>query len=288
MKQLQDNDGTDKHTRAIFYHTNRCQEGTDALFQTLLKEGQEKRATLKNAARLVEDKDEELSVLSSEVSATELEVERLVLDIASDLKKLDRKSPQLNAFKSVFSEKGGSDTIIRPEGESQLASLTSFMTRLNKFTDQPLIKETYAALEAGIKLFKEKLKSKRVEEERREQLFTEELLARKAIRQQLISAHGRLKDLFQADPDQAEAYFLSDPRAGSSVISNAEERGRVQAKAEYLLLLLDSKALAIDEDKKKEILASDTTLLDLWFGRTLGASTLEDIFIEEDPTLPLE
>ena len=132
MKQLQDNDGTDKHIRAIFFHSNRCQEGSDPLFQNLAREGQEKRAILKNATRLVEDKDEELSVLSSEVSATELEVERLVLDIASDLKKLDRKSPQLNAFKSVFSEKGGSDTIIRPEGESQLASLNAFMTRLKK------------------------------------------------------------------------------------------------------------------------------------------------------------
>jgi hypothetical protein len=282
MKQLQEADGTDKHLRAIFFHTNRCQERTDDLFLALAAEGLAKRTALRNAARSVEDKDEELSVLSAESSATELEVERLVLDVASDLKKLDRKSPQMNAFKQVFSEKGGSDTVIRPEGESQLTSLTSFMTRLRKFSDQPLLKETYTELEASIQIFKEKLKAKKAQEEKRDQLFTEEILARKAIRQQLNSAHGRLKDLFQADPDQAEAYFLSDPRAGSSAIANAEERGRVQAKVDYLLKLLDSKAIVLTEEKKKEIMTTiDATLLDAWFTRALVASSLDTVFIEE-------
>lgn len=283
MKQLQETDGTDKHLRAIAYHISRCKEGQDTLFVTLTKEAQDKRLALKKASRLVEDKEEDLSVLSAEVSAAELEVERLVLDAASDLKKLDRKSPQLNSFKQVFPEKGGSDAVIRPEGESQLSSLNLFMTRLKKFADQPLLQDTYNAFEGAIKTFRDRLTQKKEAEEKRDQLFTEEVLARKAIRQQLTSAHGRLKDLFQADPDQAEAYFLADPRSGSSALANAEERGRIQAKAEYLIKLLDSKALLLSEEEKKKLSSKEVEKLDQWFAKALAASSLEEIFPKEEP-----
>jgi hypothetical protein len=46
-----------------------------------------------------------------------------------------------------------------------------------------------------------------------ETLFAEELEFRRALREQLASAHGRLRDLNRARPVLAERYFLRDGTA---------------------------------------------------------------------------
>jgi hypothetical protein len=278
MRRLQKNDGTDRHLRAARYHSRRCREkkAEAQFFEELLEESEAKRQALLEKARAVEDKEDELIELTADADGAELSLEDTVRDIADDLGKADRRSPELGAYAKVLPR--GVGGVINPEGESQMTAIVAFRSRLNEFKDHPLVQPSLAALDTAIHTLRLRLDSKRACEEALAALFAEEQALRTKVREQLNGAHGRLSTRYQSNPSLADRFFIKDARAGSSAVSRAEERGRAAGKAESFLTLLEGKGIAVPEEEKSKILETlDIAKLERWFAKAITETTLAAI-----------
>jgi hypothetical protein len=72
-------------------------------------------------------------------------------------------------------------------------------------------------------------------------------------------------------PTWAEKYFEQGRQKGA-------EEGRRMGRAEYLLRMLDSRGLHVDDKARQRILScTDTATLDQWFERALNATQLSDV-----------
>ena len=280
MRRLQKNDGTERHLKVARYHSRRCRERLDdALFKTLLEEIEQHRMGLRAKARGLEDLEDELTDLTADVDAAELSLEEQVRDLFDDLAKLDRKNPELGAHGKVFPR--GLGGVINPEGESQLGAIAAFRTRLGEFAGQPSIAPSIKGLDLSINNFKQKLEAQKKGDERYAAGFTEEQMARTAVREQLNSAYSRLGDRYKSNPDYAERFFPKDARAGASALSRAEDRGRAQGKAETLLRLLAHRAIPVpQEDKDKVLAVVDVAKVEQWLERALTETSLAAILAE--------
>jgi NTP pyrophosphatase (non-canonical NTP hydrolase) len=280
MRRLQKNDGTERHLKVARYHSRRCRErGEDSLCKVLFDEIEQARQALRSKARNLEDIEDELTDLTADVDAAEIALEEQVRDIFDDFAKLDRKNPELGAHGKAFPK--GLGGVINPEGESQLAAIASFRTRVSEFNAYPGVQHSIDALDVSIANFKQKLEAQKQGEERSAEAFTQEQLARTSVREQLNSAFSRLGDRYKSNPDYAERFFPKDARSGSTALSRAEERGRAQGKAESLLRLLESKKIPVPQEDKEKILgANDIDKQDLWFGRALSETNLAAILAE--------
>jgi hypothetical protein len=280
MRRLQKNDGTERHLKVARYHSRRCREKLDdGLFKTLFDEIEQRRMALRHKARGLEDLEDELTDLTADLDASELTLEEQVRDLADDLAKLDRRNPELGAYGKAFPK--GLGGVINPEGENQIAAITAFRTRLGEFAAHPAVAPSIKGLDVSISNFKQKIEAQKKGDARYAEAFTEEQMARTAVREQLNSAYSRLGDRYKSNPDYAERFFPKDARTGASAISRAEDRGRSQGKAEALLRLLEHRAIPVPlEDKDKLLATIDLDKISLWFERALTETTLAAILAE--------
>jgi hypothetical protein len=182
--------------------------GGTPLHGTLHKEMGPLVAALKIKVREVEDFDDTDVEATAGADAAEIAVENLIRDLDADLAKLDRADPTLNAQRSVFP--GGFGQVIDPEGDAQLDVLPALKVRLGAFKAHPVITEHFARLEEAEAALKIALTAGDAADTKIEALFAEEQAARHAIRVQLESAYGRLRDLYKTRPALAEAFFLKE------------------------------------------------------------------------------
>jgi len=208
MRRLRSADGTAVHRRAARYHLAKCRAGQAPLFAALRAEMTGKYTDLKAKQRAVEDAEDDATDAIAEVDSAEVAFENLLRDIDADLAKLDRADPALNAQKTVFPEGYGKE--IEPEGDVQLTVLPALRTRLAAFQGKPGIATALQSFDKAEATFRAALAAKQKATAKVEALFTEEQAARRAVREQLESAHGRLRDLFKARPALAEAFFLHE------------------------------------------------------------------------------
>src|SRR5512132_827936 len=134
--------------------------------------------------------------------------------------RLDRLDPTLNAQRAVFPE--GFGQVIDPEGSAQREVLPALKVRLGAFQSHPEIASQLVRLDAAEATFTTALAAADATGTRVDVLFAEERAARQAIRVQLESAHGRLRDLYKSRPALAEAFFLNE---GGSRRAKKEEEG---------------------------------------------------------------
>lgn len=208
MRRLRPTDGTTVHRRAAIYHLSRCLTGGTPLHGALHQEMKPLVAALKAKAREVEDYDDTDVEATAASDTAEIAVENLIRDVDADLARLDRADPALNAQRAVFPE--GFGQVIDPEGDAQLGVLPALKVRLGAFKAHPVIAAQLDRLDAAEAALKIALAAGDAAETRTDALFAEEQAARQAIRVQLESAYGRLRDLYKTRPALAEAFFLKE------------------------------------------------------------------------------
>ena len=208
MRRLRPTDGTTVHRRAAIYHLAQCKTGKDPLHGTLHAEMRARIDALKAKAREVEDCDDADVEATAEADRAEITVENVVRDTDADLAKLDRLDPTLNAQRAVFPE--GFGQVIDPDGDAQLGVLPALRVRLAAFESHAEIAAQLARLDAAEAALRVALAASDAAETKVDALFAEEQAARLAIRMQLESAYGRLRDLYKARPALAEGFFLKE------------------------------------------------------------------------------
>lgn len=102
----------------------------------------------------------------------------------------------------------GFGAVIEPEGDKQIDVLPVLHAKLEPYKNEPWLSGSLAKLTAAETAFKAALAAEDAAYDAREKAFALELTARAAVRAQLTSAHGRLRDLYKARPAQAEMFFL--------------------------------------------------------------------------------
>jgi hypothetical protein len=208
MQRLRESDGTPVHRRAARSHIRRCKKGTAPLHATLAVEMTAKLNALILQSRAVEDLEDEAVDADADMDAAELAFENVIRDLDADLAKVDRSDATLSAQVTTFPE--GYGAVIDPEGAAQLAVLPTLKVRIKPFKDDPTIASALAKLDATTEIFKLTLKAVTAAEENVEVGFAIELSERAAIREQMESAYGRLRDLYKARPALAEAFFSKE------------------------------------------------------------------------------
>ncbi|MDI3283169.1 hypothetical protein [Polyangium sp. 15x6] len=210
MRRLRPTDGTSAHKRAAGYHCTKVKTGNTKLHAELHEEMSLKLADLKAKARAHEDAEDDAVAASATSDAAEIALENVIRDIDGDLAKVDREDQTLNARTTVFPEGYGKE--IDPEGASQLKTLDALRDRIAKFSGHPLVAAMLAKFDAAHEAFKKAIEAEEAAEDAVEAAFQAELDARRAIREQLESAYGRLRDFYKARPALAETFFLKEGR----------------------------------------------------------------------------
>lgn len=208
MRRLRTTDGTTVHRRAARYHMAKCLQAAAPLLSDLHAEMAGKYTTLQLKAREVEDAEDAAIDATAEADATEIALENMIRDIDADLAKLDRANPSLNAKKTVFPDGYGKE--IAPEGAVQLTVLPALRVRLACFLASPGVGAALKKLDKTEAAFQAALGVKANAQANVDALFEEEQVARQAVREQLESAYGRLRDLYQSRPALAEQFFVRE------------------------------------------------------------------------------
>jgi hypothetical protein len=129
-------------------------------------------------------------------------------DLHQDLGRLDRDNPALNLQLSVFPD--GLGESLEPKGQAQLDTVMSLMDRLKSNQAQQKVAEVLKKLEQASAALQGALDAEEKTERATERIATEEAEARKAVREQLNSAHGQLRAFFKTNPARAERFFLRE------------------------------------------------------------------------------
>jgi hypothetical protein len=206
MQRLGDKDGTTLHRKVLRFHMRKLKSVKSTLHQTLHDQGGAALLTLKTMARGHEDAIDDETDAEADLDTAELAFEDAVRDLDGDLEKLDRKNPGKDARHAVFPS--GFGEVIDPDGAEQLTTLPAFHARLAPYEQEPMLAAAVANLADAETAFKLALAAVATAADATKTAFAEELKARAAVRQQLESAHGLLRDFYKARPAQAEKFFL--------------------------------------------------------------------------------
>lgn len=208
MRRLRPTDGTPQHKRCARYHSGTLAANGGALHLTLRGEMLPLLAALTAAERAVEDAEDALVDAQAAEDYSEINIENLIRDIDADLGKLDRQDASLNARATVFPDGYGAE--IDPESEAQLKRLTPLRARLAKFDNIPVIHDFLVQFDAATTAFTNAIKATDNADTLVNTLFVVEVDVRRAIREQLESAYGRLRAFYKSAPARAEAFFLRE------------------------------------------------------------------------------
>ena len=206
MQDLRETEGSAIHRRALRFHMAKCSGGAVPLLAQLHAEASAVYAELKNKERDSEDADDDLVAATADMDTKEIVLENAIRDIDGALDSFDRQYPEKNARGTVFPE--GFGAIIEPEGEKQLHVLPALHVRMEPFQNEPWLAAPLGKLATAESAFKLALDAEDAAAGAAAAAFAEELGARAKVREQLRSAHGRLRDLYKARPARAEQFFM--------------------------------------------------------------------------------
>jgi hypothetical protein len=218
MKRLRDSDSTSKHRRQVRFHMARC-KGEGPLHDKLHAEASLVYAALRAAARDCEDAEDAAVAASGVADRAEEQVEDVLRDIRAEASQLDRANMGLMAERTIFPK--GLTPEIKPIGAAQLDVLTALRVRLAPYAKEEGMSEVVGRLdkaEAGLRAALDAETAANAEVER---CFAIEREARRAVREQLASAHARLLDLYRAQPILAERFFLRAKASASKKETDA-------------------------------------------------------------------
>ena len=237
MRRLRETDGSPSHRRHGRYHMAQCRD-VGPTHNQLRGEMSPLFTGLKAAAQACADAEDAAVDTMADLDRAEVRIENAIRDIDAEAEKLDRSDATLNARKAVFPQGFGAE--IDPEGEAQLGVLPALRVRLAPFAAKGGMPAAIAELDLAEAGLRAAVLADAGAEEEVERRFAEELAARSAIRVQLESAYGRLKDVYKARLALAERFFLNE---GSRKPKKAKPPGTPAPEAA-------SKATEKGEEKK--------------------------------------
>lgn len=208
MRRLRETEGTPGHRHAASYHESACRRGKAPLHAALMSEMTALRLALIAKERATEDAADDAVQASATADAAEVDVENAIRDLDSELAKLDREEATHGAQAAVFPK--GFGAAIDPEGDEQPKIMPDLRVAVKPYLGQATIAGAMAKLEATMTGLGDALDAETKAEEVADTAFAEELAARAAIRQQMESAYGRLRDHYKARPALAEAFFQKE------------------------------------------------------------------------------
>jgi hypothetical protein len=217
MRRLRPTDGTPVHKRAARYHDSKLVADGGPLHQQLHGEMAPLLATLIAKERAVDDARDAAVAAQALEDHHETNFENLIRDIDADLGKLDRVDATLNARATVFRDGFGKE--IEPDGDAQVAITSDLRDRLAKFAGQGVVADHLTKFDVYVEALKNAVSATNAAEDLVDKVFAEENEARRAIREQLESAYGRLRAHYKATPAKAETFFL---REGSRRAAKSE------------------------------------------------------------------
>ena len=284
MVRLRETDGTEPHIRTLQYYLRECQKKKHEPFFLLLhQEASKPLEELKAKSQEVEKSSELLLDLMADIDGAELRLEDEVRNTSDDVSKLERQQSLPGLHTKIFPQSVGG--VINPERQKQLPAVKALLQRLSPYLQHSEIKQASESLQERYSAMEEALNIRKREEERYRDLFTQEQSLRTTAREQLNRAYGQLATKYSADPSRVEAFFIANPRVGSTVAANAETRGRIAGKIEALYLFLDSKLWILLEEQKKKVLASSEEEVEGYLRRAYDGFSLTEI-LTIPPTEP--
>ncbi|MDI1450989.1 hypothetical protein [Polyangium sp. 6x1] len=206
-------DGSSVHRRHIRFHAS-ATKGVSPLHDTLHAEASILYASLRDALRAREDAEDAATAASACLARTEGLLENAIREIDAAAKKIDRKDPSLAAQRTIFP--AGITPVIKPDGPAQLEVLPPLRIRLAPFAGKGDMDEALAGLDLAEAQHRAALQTVNMVVAEVEIRFAEEREARRAVREQLVSAFGRLRDHYKASPQAAEAFFFREKSSTSS------------------------------------------------------------------------
>ena len=189
-------------------HMGKLTLGGSSIHQELRAEMKPRFDKLKASERSVSDARDVAVEAGAICDQAEIELENVFRDIDADLGKLDRAEPERNARATAFPDGYGKE--IDPEGEAQLANLPVVRQRIEQIGPHPLVTDVLTRFDAAVETFSTAVKADKTADAQVELLFQEELLARRAIREQLEVAYGKLRGHYKSNPRRAEDFFLRE------------------------------------------------------------------------------
>jgi hypothetical protein len=283
MQRLNSDDSTEKYLRTIEYHLQICRRRkAEEIFVQLMLEGTPLRDKLEAKVTAMTAQSRVIDELSADFDAQELLAEDIIRDLDSDLQKLDRQEPALNAQKKVFP--GGFGVVISVEGESQIETLISTRQALRSFESKSLLADSLKRLDHITQEMTSTSKAREDQRKKLQSLAQDERDLKVEIAEHLISVHGRLRSYFKAKPALADRFFLRVTRSGASPLVKAEAKGKSGA----LLSFLSGRGLTPSEEQQKKLKEStDLSALDRWISRAINATSVEELFAGDPiPTKP--
>jgi hypothetical protein len=210
MDQLRESDSSAVHRHHGKFHMSRC-KGVSPLHDKLHSETSAVYSTLRDAERACQDAEDAASGAMGVMGRAEEGVENAIRDIDAEAARLDRTEPGLYVQRTLFPN--GFGEVIRPEGRAQLDPLPALRVDLELFKSKGAMGDKIDAFEAAETSFREAISASEAADVAVEMRFAEELAARRAMREQLASSYGRLRDFYRSRPKIAERFFLKDRRA---------------------------------------------------------------------------
>lgn len=209
MRRLRDTDGSPVHRRHIRFHLSSC-KGLGALHDKLHDEATAAYLVLRDAERAREDAEDAAVTTLAARERAESAIENAIREIDAEAKKLDRKDPAAAARRTSFP--AGITPILEPDGQKQLDVLPALRVRLEPFVGKGEMSAALAGLDSAEAELRAALGAVTAAEDAVAKAFALERAARRAVREQLESAHGRLRDHYKTRPAAAEVFFLAEKK----------------------------------------------------------------------------
>jgi len=207
MRNPRETDGSPIHRRHIHFHGSACQ-GAGAVHDTLAAEARVVYMNLKEAERAREDAEDAVTAGSAALTRSEVSLENAIREVDAAARKLDRKDAALAAQRTIFP--AGLGPVLRPDGAAQLEVLPALRIRLAPFVGLGDMGDAIAALDHAEMVHRAALEMVNLAATEVDMRFAQERAARRAVREQLVSAFGRLRDHYKASPHAAEAFFFRE------------------------------------------------------------------------------
>jgi hypothetical protein len=226
MRRLRDTHGSSIHRRHIRFHLSRC-KGVSPLHDKLHDEASAAYIALRDAQRTREDAEDAVTSAAAMLARAEVGIENAIREIDAEAKRIDRADPAQGAHSTILP--AGLGPVIRPDGSAQLDVLPALRVRMAPLEGKGAMAAAIAGLdaaEAGQRAALAAVVDAAAEVER---CFAEERLARRAVREQIESAYGRLRDHYKARPGLAEQFFLREKEPARE--KKGEEAGQGTATA---------------------------------------------------------
>ena len=206
MQNLRETDGTPIHRKAIRTHIAKCRAGGAPLHAQLRTEATVFYDDLKAKERAHEEAEDDVVDAVAGAEVAEVGFENAIRDLDNDLQRFDRDHPGVNARSKVFPD--GFGAVIEPEGDKQIEELPKLHARAEPFKNEAVLSASFTKVDVAEEALKTALGAVDTATDAEETAFALELAARAAVRAQLTSAHGRLRDLYKSRPARAEEFFM--------------------------------------------------------------------------------